>query len=184
MGANGCRPGKKGLPARGKPVNAGSGEIEHQKLPQEPRWTARPERQREITLGESRDARVGCRDEIYRIIRDGHQQEYGQSEWHAEPQNTITRVPPAALARKTGPDKHARHEEHQRHQIDVLGRAEEVKPEPSLAIDDWKGSPLVGRTVERLRRGRQEIEIGYAGVKCEHDEDRSRSQIAERQAGS
>src|SRR5215471_5580651 len=96
----------------------------------------------------------------------------------------MTRVVPAALARETGPDKYSRHEEHQRHQINVLGCAEKIKPEPSLAIDDWKGAPLIRGAVERLYGGRQGNEIGYAGVKCEHDEDRSCAQIAERQTGS
>ncbi len=129
-------------------------------------------------------ARVDRGLQIGRIERDRHQQVHHQDERQADPQEAIVQEYRASLALEARPHEQARHEKHERHQIHILERAEDVEPEPSLAIDDGERVPSKWRNVEGKCRVGQRAQVGQDGVEGQHDQDDERAQVTECQTGS
>ena len=171
--------GETFAPVRRKSKHGGGGDVEDQKLPQEPGRPARPERQGTPVLPIGAHARVDRGDEVGGVESDRHQQIHRQDERQADPQEAVVQEHPAALAREARPHEQARHEEHERHQIHVLKRAENVEPEPPLAIDDGEGVPSKRRIVEGKWRIGQRPEIGQHGMEREHDQNDECTKVAE-----
>ena len=76
-------------------------------------------------------------------------------------------------------DKHAGEKKHEMHQIDILGRAEQVEAKPSLAVQDGDRSPVIRRAIERRGRGRLRPEVGENGMERHYQEDDERPKITQ-----
>jgi hypothetical protein len=161
---------------------AGRENVQRQELPQKPLRSAGPERQGLPCAPIRGEARIRRGRAKGRIIGDRHQQHDRRHQRHADPQQAIAEKAPAAFARERRPDEQAGEKVHQRHETDVLPRAEQVEGQETPAVDDGKGLPFVGRLVEGEGSGGKEVQIGEHGVERQHDQDHQRPQIADCQA--
>src|SRR6202030_494577 len=105
-----------------------------------------------------------------------------ENERQAEPQHAAMEKSHHPLAAEAGPDEQSRKKEKQRHQKDVLPRAVQIEAEPSMGVDNRNRAPLIGRAVERIRRGGKKLQIRQHRVKRQHQQDHKCPQIVERQA--
>ena len=64
-------------------------------------------------------ARIGRRDPVDGILRDGHQKGCAQNERHADPQHAAVKECPDAFAREARPDEKPGNKEKERHQEHV-----------------------------------------------------------------
>src|ERR1700720_1280379 len=96
-----------------------------------------------------------------------------------EAQKSVGQKCLCSFAPQTRPDKHAGEKKHEMHQIDILGRAEQVEAKPSLAVQDGDRSPVIRRAIEGRRRGRLRPEVGENGMERHYQEDDERPKITQ-----
>src|SRR5262252_1635762 len=111
-----------------------------------------------------------------------HQQTDRKNKWYTNSQEAIVHKHTAALAHETRPHKQAGQEEQERNEIDVLESAEQVKTEPTCAVDNRDTSPLVRRIIEAERGRRRRTEIRLYRMDRQHNEDNKCPEIAQRNA--
>ena len=169
---------------RGNRVRNSSDDVQDKELPEEPKRAVGPERQRQQCMPIGREACVhGCHAEG-RIDGERDHGDNTQDIGNAKPQHAIAHEGQVRLAGEAWPHKQAREEKHQRHEVDVLPRAEQIESQKTVTVDDRKGTPIVGRAVEADLRRRNPAHIGQRRMETQHDEDDDASQVIERQAGA
>jgi hypothetical protein len=167
---------------RRKQVERRGSQVECQQERQEPQRAARPERQRGPMRPVGAEARVWRRDAIDRIINDRHEHNDADQEGDAEPEKPLFQKCAGAFPPEARPHEQAAQEEHQVHQVDVLGRTEQVESEPACAVDDRSPQPFE-RGIERSGRLGVRAHVGDDGMEGHHHQDGEPPKIVQRLAG-
>jgi hypothetical protein len=142
-----------------------------------PRWQ---DAEREPGAHEARRRRCGSRAgsrEIRRVVRQRRERDHRYQERHAEPAKAVAEKHARAFPLQTVPDEHAREQEHQRHEEDVVERDQQRKPHPPRLIDHGKCESPARLGAERHRRRRRERVIGEDGMMGDHQHGDERAQV-------
>src|SRR5437764_4600692 len=124
-------------------------------------------------------ARSDGRHLVDGVMRQRHQHVDPEHERQPQAQQAVVEKSLRSLALKASPYEQAGEKEHEMHQVDVLGSAEQIETKPAFGIEDWKRLPVVRRAIERRRQSGLRAEIGKDGVKCHHNEDDKTAKINE-----
>jgi hypothetical protein len=172
---------ERGEPIGRQPMKDGRRGGEREQQPQEPHGPVGPERQREQRPRIGENARIGRPRAIGRVERERHDDGEAEQVGDAQPHRALADEPSAPLAGEGGSGEQAGEEEHQRHQIDVLPRAEQVEAEPARCVEERKGPPVPGGCVEGEAGRLGEAEVGKRRMEGEQEEDGEPPQIAQRE---
>src|SRR3974390_728937 len=107
----------------------------------------------------SEPARIGGGNAINGKKVDRHKKKDTEHKRQTDAHQPAAKEIPASSANERRPYKDAGEKKHHRHQRDILKGGVNVECEPSLIVENWRRQPMIGRTVEEVRRRRLRSQI-------------------------